>query len=137
MHTVSDEQKYWRSRKLYCVLKDDRVSCFCYDTSIFNLVYEKVSSLSFCYIVTCLKIYFAFRSNQMILSQARKNEEYLQYLADSNLQDTYAPTNGKILLLKSIVVISITNLFSLSIRICIQKLLHLPHFRGTFLHIVF
>ena len=67
MHTVSDEQKYWRSRKLYCVLKDDRVSCFCYDTSIFNLVYEKVSSLSFCYIVTCLKIYFAFRSNQMIL----------------------------------------------------------------------
>ena len=69
--------------------------------------------------------------------KARKNEEYLQYLADSNLQDTYAPTNGKILLLKSIVVISITNLFSLSIRICIQKLLHLPHFRGTFLHIVF
>ena len=73
MHTVSDEQKYWRSRKLYCVLKDDRVSCFCYDTSIFNLVYEKVSSLSFCYIVTCLKIYFAFRSNQMILSQARQS----------------------------------------------------------------
>ena len=69
--------------------------------------------------------------------KARKNEEYLQYLADSNLQDTYTPTNGKILLLKSVVVISITNLFSLSIRICIQKLLHLPHFQGTFLHIVF
>ena len=54
--------------------------------------------------------------------KTRKNEEYLQYLADNNLQDTYAPTNGKILLLKGVVVISITNLFLLSIRICIQKL---------------
>ena len=28
MYTVSHKQKYWRSRKLYCVLKDDWVSCF-------------------------------------------------------------------------------------------------------------
>ena len=60
--------------------------------------------------------------------KAKKNEEYLQYLAD-NLQDTYAPTNGKILFLKCVLVISITNLFLLSIRICIQKLLHVQHFR--------
>ena len=60
--------------------------------------------------------------------KAKKNEECLQYLAD-NLQDTYAPTNGKILFLKCVLVISITNLFLLSIRICIQKLLHVQHFR--------
>ena len=49
MYTVSDKQKYWRGRTLYRVLKDDRVSSFCDYTSIFNVVYEKVSSLSFCY----------------------------------------------------------------------------------------
>ena len=52
--------------------------------------------------------------------KTRKNEECLQYLADNNLQDTYAPTNGKIFLLKCVIVTSMTNLFLLNIRICIQ-----------------
>ena len=69
--------------------------------------------------------------------KAKKNQEYLQYLADSNLQDTYAPTNGKILFLKCVLVISITNLFLLSIRTCIQTLLHLQRFLGSFLYTVF
>ena len=69
--------------------------------------------------------------------KARKNKEYLQYLADNNLQDTYAPTNSKIVFLKCVLVISITNLFLLSITTCIQKLSHLQHFRGRFLYIVF
>ena len=66
--------------------------------------------------------------------KARKNEEYLQYLADNNLQNTYAPTNGKIFLLKRVVVISMMNLFFLKIRICVQKFSHFQHFRGTFLY---
>ena len=66
--------------------------------------------------------------------KARKNEEYLQYLADNNLQNTYAPTKGKIFLLKCVVVISMMNLFFLKIRICVQKFSHFQHFRGTFLY---
>ena len=54
--------------------------------------------------------------------KARKNDEYLQYLTDNNLQDTYAPTNGKIFLLNSVDVISMTNLFLLDIGISIRKL---------------
>ena len=97
MYTVSDKQKYWRTRKLYRVLKGDRVSCFYYYTSIFNVMYEKVSWHG-----DVFKKLFRFQIRpddikvKLDNRKARKNEEYLQYLTDNNLQDTYAPTNGKI-----------------------------------------
>ena len=141
MYTVSDKQKYWRSRKLYRVLKDDRVSCFYYYNSIFNIIYWKLAP--YLYVTWhryMFKDLFRFQIKPDDIKaklddrKARKNEEYLQYLADNNLQNTYAPTKGKIFLLKCVVVVSMMNLFFLKIRICVEKFSHFQHFRGTFLY---
>ena len=142
MYTVHDKQQYWRSRKLYRVLKDDRVSSFCYYTSIFHFVYKKVSPLFLCYMILWhVKNLFRFQIKpddikaKLDNRKARKNQEYSQYLADNNLQDTYAPTNGKTLLLKCVVVISITNLFLLITGIYNQKIcIFIPYSRNIFIY---
>ena len=72
------------------------------------------------------------------IRKARKNEEYSQYLADNNLQDTYAPANGKIFFLKRVLFISMANaLFFFGIKICLQELVYSYYFCVIVLMVLF
>ena len=133
MYTISDKQKYWRNRKLYRVVNDDSVSCF--STFIFRFsrccIKKLGPYLSGTWHCDLLKNLFQFQIKpddirlKLDVRQARKNKQYLQYLADNNLQDTYAPINGKIFFAKNVLFISVTNaLLFFHIRICYYELLN-------------